>query len=55
MPLAQDDFRGQILRGAAECIRFVAALLGEPEVRQLEVASVGNEDVLGLQVATRRR
>ena len=47
-----DDLRGEVLGGAADGLgELVPHELGEAEVRELEIAVLADEDVLGLEVA----
>jgi hypothetical protein len=52
--LSVENFRTQILRRAAEALGAlrgaVDALLGEPEVGELHVSDLVEQDVLGLEV-----
>ena len=49
--LVEKYFRGQVLRCTAKRISARLTVLSEPEVRQLEVTFLINEDVLRLQVS----
>ena len=51
MALVEQDFRGNVLRSSANCIRPLCDHLRESEVNQLQIAVATYHNVLGLQIS----
>lgn len=51
MALVHNNLRCDLLRRATQCLRLGGAVLGEPEISDLQVAVTVDQHVLGLEVA----